>query len=92
MECCSLIALDEAKRRVYWADRSRGTIETVNWEGGEHGHVHREQRVSPLYYISAKVAVWDTDIYLLVLFNCTDLLLLCVFVHNRFGSQWAWLL
>lgn len=46
MQSCSHIALDEAKRRVYWTDVDRKTLETVTWDGGEHHFAHNQQEVS----------------------------------------------
>lgn len=43
MVWCSNIAVDEAKRRVYWTDLALGTVETVTWKGDGHRHVHRQE-------------------------------------------------
>ncbi|XP_063870396.1 vitellogenin receptor-like isoform X3 [Scylla paramamosain] len=40
---CGSVAVDEAKRRVYWTDLVLNTVESVTWEGESHHHVNGYQ-------------------------------------------------
>ncbi|MPC57944.1 hypothetical protein E2C01_051936 [Portunus trituberculatus] len=46
MNWCGSVAVDEAKRRVYWTDLVLNTVESVTWEGENHHHVNGHQNVS----------------------------------------------
>ncbi|KAG7177090.1 vitellogenin receptor-like 1, partial [Homarus americanus] len=44
---CGSVAVDEAKRRVYWTDMALNTVESVTWEGVKHRVVQKTQVISP---------------------------------------------